>query len=297
MRAMLQTIGMALLTIWLAVSLVFVLLRLLPGDAIQAQFAQSGATSEMIDARRAELGLDLPMTQQYLHFWHDLLRVDLGVSLYGGETVVEILTRGLASTLPLASLSLLFALSLGCLLGIWASSTGYMSGAAAFLIDLSIGVPVYWTATIALYVIAARLGSLQTGLLLPVIVLGFHTAGTIAQVTAIALNDARSAPHVRTAAAKGLSQRMIWWRHMLRNAMIVILPVIALQTGTLFSGTVLTEVIFQRAGLGLLLLDGVLARNYPVVQGIVIVVVLVYIAVNAVATTLATLIDPRLRAV
>lgn len=290
-----RAVGQAVFTIWLVVSATFLLLQILPGDAIQAQFAQSGASSDVVDARRAVLGLDQPVWRQYVSFWIALARGDLGESLYSGETVSQIIVRGLAITLPLASLSLVFAIVLGLLLGVVAAIDSWIRPIVALIMDLSLGVPVYWTATVTLYVVAARLGSLQTGLMLPVLVLGYHSAGVIAQISAVTLRESRSAAYLRTARGKGLHNQTIFVRHALPNLLAVILPVIALQSGALFSGTVLTETIFQRSGLGLLLWDAVLERDYPVVQGIVVVIACTYVFLNATANWLTVLIDPRLR--
>jgi len=292
--AILRRIFSLIFTIWLAASLAFFALRLLPGDAITTQFAQTGTPEGVIAARRAELGLDVPVHVQYQQYLFGLMRGDLGQSLYGGQTVNEMLAQRLGTTLKLAGLSMCLAVVLGLALGILAGlRSSLVSKSAALCIDLAISVPVYWTGTLALFIIAARIGGIQRGIFLPVFVLGYHTAGAIARVIQVNLMRTYDLPFVLTARSKGLSGQYILWKHILKLSLLPALTVTALQAGFLLSGTVITETIFQRPGLGLLLRDATLQRNYPVVQGIVIVSAVAYLAANTLADFLTTLLDPR----
>ena len=285
----------ALFTLWLTLTLTFFALRLLPGSAVDAQFAQSGASQTVIDQRREALGLDKSIPAQYRAFLVDLSRGHLGDSLYSGQTVTAMMRQRLPGTLELATWSLLLAIGLGVSWGILAGlRTGYLSQIARLLIDLSVSLPVYWTGTLVLFVLVAALGG-QRQLIWPVLVLGFHTAGAIARLLETEVHQITDAPFVRTARAKGLPERLILFRHILRPTLAPVLQVIALQTGILLSGTVITETLFSRPGLGLMLWNATLERDYPVVQGIIILIATFYITLNALADILAQLIDPRMR--
>lgn len=284
-----------LITIWLAVTLAFFALRLLPGNAIEAQLSGSGQPPEVVAERKAAYGLDKPLVVQYVSFLARLMRGDLGKSLYGGQTVTEILIQRFPPTLTLAGLSMVIAILLGLLLGIGGGLE--MAIASPFLrliTDLSFGVPVYWTGTVTLFVLGAWLGGVHGNVMLPVMVLGFHASGAIARVVQVNVRDAYHADFVRTARSKGLPERTVILRHVLRVGLIPVITIIALQSGILFSGTVITETIFLRPGIGQLLLDATLQRNYPVVQGVVIVVAVIYVIFNRFADIATRIFDPRI---
>lgn len=284
----LATIGF---TLWLTLTVAFVALRLLPGNAIDAQLYGTGLPDSVVEARKATLGLDLPLWQQYINYIIGIPQGDWGHSLYTGQTVLEAISNRLPSTIALATNALILAVFLGVLLG-------YLSGIgqpiATLLIDLSLGIPVYVTATLLLFIIAARIGGMQRGLLLPVLALGFHTSGAIARLIATNYQKIASSEFVRTAHAKGLPQHLITRRHILRLTLLPAIPIIGLQAGIIFSGTVITESIFGRAGLGLLLLNATFERDYPIVQGVIVLSAITYIIFNALADLLTNILDPRL---
>lgn len=291
---MLRTIFSSVLTLWLAITLTFVVLRALPGDAIRAQY--SDQTDAFIQMRRAELGLDAPVWMQYGQFWVNLLRGDLGDSLYSRRPVHEILLERLPNTIELTLWAMIFAATLGILGGVFAGlEFGLPTQIARFLIGLSISVPIYWTGTLVLFVIGVRIGGIQGRVLLPALVLGFHAAGAIARLLQTNIAATAHADFVRTARGKGLPEALIMRRHILRLGLLPVLTVLALQAGFLFSGAVITESIFQRVGIGTLLLDAVLAADYPVVQGVTLLTVMVYVLLNGLAEFFTRLIDPRLR--
>lgn len=283
------------LTLWLAVTLTFFALRLLPGDALNAQFAQSGVSQEVIDRRREALGLNESVPLQYLHFLADLSRGDLGDSFYSGQTVNMMIRQRFVSTLTLAGWSLLLAIAIGLSGGILAATqTGKAGSLVRLLIDLSVSVPIYWTGTLVLFVLVAAVGG-QRQLIWPVLVLSFHTAGAIARLLQTEIRQILDAPFVRTACGKGLPAYRVLGEHVLRMALPVVLQVIALQAGILLSGTVITETLFSRPGLGLMLWNATLERDYPVVQGVIILVAACYVTLNTLADVLGQLADPRLR--
>ncbi len=295
--SLIRRLSTMLVTIWLAATLAFFALRLLPGDAIVAQLIQVGVPEEIIDDYRAQDGLTDPAGVQYLRFLGGLLRGDLGLSLLSREPVSAMILRNLLPTLTLALPALMLASILGTALGV----AGAMQwGAAQAITSLSLSTPIYWTGTLAIFIFTVQLGWLPSAgsgrlshLVLPVAVLSFHTAGTIARVTQANVRAALNADFVPVARAKGLRERQVLFRHILRVGLLPIAQVIALQAGFLLSGTVITEMLFVRPGIGKLLYDSTLKQDYPVVQGVVIFSAVVYTALNALADVLYPLLDPR----
>lgn len=299
-----RTLIRTLLSVWLATTLSFIALRVLPGDALDARLAQSGASAAAIALRREMLGIGLPVLEQYFDYWRGLLSGNLGVSLLNGLPVTEILARGFVATFQLAFSALSVAIVIGFALGFAAVQRTYrwLRTAAQLAIDVALSVPIYVTALISIYVFALALDLLPSGgadsathLILPMTVLGFHAAGGIAQTIQISLLEYRGAPFVRTAISKGLPDGLILRRHVLRVGLIPIITVVGLQLGFLLGGTVITESIFSRPGLGRIMLSATLDQDYPVVQGGVLVVVVSYILINNFASLLYSLADPRLR--
>jgi peptide/nickel transport system permease protein len=299
---LLQRLGQAAITVWLAATLAFLALRVLPGDAIETQLAFSGASDQMIAERRAALGLDAPLRVQYSQFIGGVLVGDLGYSLLDGQPVTLKIGQQLVPTATLALGALAFAVLLGISLGVAAATRiGWgLSWLARQLTYLALSTPIYWTGTLAIYLFTVWLGLLPSAgaghinqLVLPVSILGFHTAGAIGRVTAANLRDVQGASFVRTAYAKGLSGRAVLLRHILPVALPPVIAVIALQAGFLFSGTVITESLFVRPGIGRLLLDSVVRQDYPVVQGVVVFSAVVYVVLNLCADVLFRLLDPR----
>jgi peptide/nickel transport system permease protein len=284
------------LSLWLAATLAFFALRFLPGNAIDAQLQGSGLTQEAIEARKAARGWDKPLFWQYADFLWGLTRGDLGISLYSGQTVAEMIAARLPNTLSLASLGMLLSISLGLILGFASALNKPLRPLFSLLVDLSLAIPVYLSATLALFLLTAYFRGIQTSLFLPVAVLGFHGSGAIARIIARTVKDLEATPFIFGARAKGLDENYIRRVHLLKLALLPAIPVIGAQTGILFSGTVLTESIFGRAGLGVLLLDAVLQRNYPVVQGIVILSAGIYLFSNSLADLFTFWLDPRINA-
>lgn len=295
----------ALFTLWLAATLAFLALRLAPIDAIALQLTLSGATESQIAARRAALGLDAPFSVQYVSMLSGLLRGDLGVSLINGRSVGALIAEQLDATLALA----LGALGVGTVLGL-ALGVGAALGRAALrwlcegLIALTLATPIYWLGTLAIYLFAVWLGVLPSvsrgnslqALILPCGVLGISLSGSIGQVAAAALREAKSAAFVQVARAKGLPEGLIVWRHMLSAHSGALISLIGLQAGFLIGGAVVTEALFTRRGIGQLLLNAVNGRDYPVVQGVVLLSAFAYSLLSSLTDILAAWRDPRLRA-
>ncbi len=305
MRYFWQPLALSAVSIWMAVTLAFFLLRLLPGDAVDVRLMQSGAGPEVIAERRTLLGLDAPPLEQYLRYAAGLLRGDLGVSLVSGLPVSEIIGQQFPATLSLALPALALSAACGILLGMLAARPVGWGAAlvARLLIGFSLSTPVFWTATLLIYGFAVVLEWLPPGgvgtvshLIMPVMVLGFHSSGAVAQVTRSGVQELLRADFVRTARAKGLPEQVVLQRHVLRAALPPVIAVIGLQGGFLLGGTVITEGIFVRPGIGQVLLTAVFQQDYPVVQGVLVLSAVLFVGINLLTDVLYRLLDPRVRA-
>ncbi len=301
---LLRRFSAALLTLWIAVTLAFFALRIVPGDAIAAQLARGGANPQQIAARRAELGLDQPLLVQYAQTIGGLLRGDLGLSIATQRPVADVIGEQFGATVDLALGALVVAVVGGLGLGITmaTSRSPVLRGGASLVVALILSSPVYWLGTLAIYVFSVGLRWLpSTGsgdlrhLLLPWLALGLGISGSIARVTASGLDEMRAADFVRTARAKGLRERQIVLVHMLRAGLGPILAATALQTGFLLGGAVVTEALFVRQGIGQVLVNAIQDKDFPVVQGIVILSGIIYSLVNTFADLLIAALDPRVR--
>ncbi len=303
---LIQRIFAALITVFLALTLAFIALRIIPGDAISAQLAGSGATPQQIVDRRAALGFDLPVAIQYLRTLGGVLHGDLGRSLISSRPVTQVISEQFGATAALAASALIIGLTLGVALGIVAAlaDNAAIRLSAAAIASLTLASPIYWTGTLAIYLFGVALhGALPSAgggdlrhLILPASVLGLSVSGGIARVTAASVRDTFRADFVRTARAKGLRRRQVIGDHVLRASLAPLIAVIALQAGFLLGGAVITETLFVRPGIGRVLIDALTRRDLPVVQGVVMLSALLYSVVNTFADLLTALLDPRVRA-
>jgi peptide/nickel transport system permease protein len=294
-----------LLTVWAAVTLAFFALRVLPGDAVLSEMLRGGAPEDQIAERRAALGLDAPLPLQYGRYFAGLLHGNMGVSLISRLPVTRLIADQLGPTIALATAALFIALASGIGLGsleavAWPHWPARFAGLLSILFLAS---PVYWTGTLAIFVFSSWLGWLPaTGsgdlahLILPAAVLGLNVGGSIARITRTSLRQVLDADFIRTAHAKGLPVSRVLGDHLLRAGLPPIIAVVALQTGFLLGGTVITEAIFARQGLGQLLFRAILDQDFPVVQGIVVLSAVTYSLLGILADLLYGLLDPRLRA-
>lgn len=297
-----RSIISALITIWLAATLAFFTMRLLPGNALEAQLAQSGASHLVIQERMAKQGLSDSIGIQYLRFLGNLVQGNLGYSLLHGQPVAQMILDRLEPTFVLAISALIVAIGSGLLLGIlitfdtrWGISTF-----ARLLTTLSLSMPVYWSGTLGIMMFSGIFNLLPSSgaggfshLILPAGILGVHIGGTIAQMMASNLISIKRKDFVRTARAKGLPEMLIVRRHILRVGLLPTISVITLQAGFLMSGTVIVESLFVRPGIGRLLFDSTLQQDYPVVQGIVTISAVIYVLLNTLSDSFYHIFDPR----
>lgn len=301
-----QRLITALLIVWLTVTLAFLGLRLIPGDALINQMLQGGASDAAIAQQRAEQGLDQPVINQYISYLAGLVRGDLGYSSLTHQPVTIIIRQQLGATVALAGSSMIIAMIVGLSLGALEALYGsrWLGRLAGWCSIAALSSPIYWTGTLAIYVFSTRLRLLPaTGssdlqhLILPAGVLGVHVAGGIARITRTSLVKTLEEDFIRTAQAKGLPPFQVFVRHVLRVGLPAIISVAALQLGFVLGGTVITEMLFARQGIGRLLQNAVLNQDYPIVQGIVVLSAVIYSALSAAADLLYGLLDPRVRIV
>jgi ABC-type dipeptide/oligopeptide/nickel transport system permease component len=287
----------------LGVSLiVFLMLRLLPGDPARI-IAGLLATEEDVARIQRDLGLDRPLTVQYAIFVGRLARGNLGVSARTSQPVVQELRPRLASTLRLALVSAGLAAALGVLAGTLAATRPYSGFDYTLSLATLFGVsmPVYWLGLMLIIVFAIHLNWLPAAgsegaasIILPALTLAAFSVALIARMTRSSMLEVLRQDFVRTARAKGLGERLIVARHALKNALIPIVTVIGLQFGALLGGAVLTESVFGWPGMGQLLVESIFSRDYPMVQGIVLVFSALFILTNLLVDLCYAVIDPRI---
>ncbi|HEV8142012.1 MAG TPA: ABC transporter permease [Methylomirabilota bacterium] len=306
-----QRLAVFVPTLFIVSILIFGLQQLLPGDPAMA-LAGEEHDPAAVAAIRAKYHLDRPLIVQYGIWIGNVLRGDFGQSLRNKIPVSELLVSKLPVTVELAVCSMLIALVLGVPLGIVsAARKGRAIDLAANFVALSgLSVPHFWLGIMLILLFAVRLGWLPasgyvppwenlrlnlTMILLPSFVLGTGVAGVMMRHTRSAMLETLSTDYVRTARAKSVSERMVVVKHALRNALIPVITLGAIEFGRLLSGAVLTEQIFAIPGFGKLLVDGVFNRDYAVVQGVVLVSATLFVLLNLLADILYFLANPRLR--
>ncbi len=281
---------------------VFAMVRILPGDAAQI-IAGQAATEEFVEAVRKDLGLDRPLLEQFASFMGNLLRGDFGRSVRSRAPVVEEIRARLPNTISLTIAGMLVAVFVGVTAGVVSAIRPYsVVDTLVMLVALAgLSMPVFWSGLMLILVFAVWLGWLPavgTGppvhLILPAVTLGMATAAIIARMTRSSMLEVLRSDYIRTARAKGLAEPSVVNRHAFRNALIPVITVVGLQMGTLLSGAVLTESVFAWPGIGRLLVEGILARDYPIVQAAVLVVALAFVLVNLFVDVLYAVVDPRI---
>jgi peptide/nickel transport system permease protein len=284
-------------------AIVFGMIRLLPGDPART-IAGLLATEEDVARIRVELGLDQPLAVQYGHFLARLAHGNLGRSARTSQPVLAEVTPRLRATLVLACLAATVATLIGVGAGTLAATRPYSAfdyGLSALTL-FGVSMPVYWLGLMLIIVFAIYLNWLPAAgaegagsLILPALTLAAFSVALIARMTRSSMLEVLGQEYVRTARAKGVGETLVVARHALRNALVPILTVVGLQFGALLGGAVLTESVFGWPGMGLLLVDSIFSRDYPMVQGIVLVFSTLFILTNLAVDLLYVVIDPRIR--
>jgi ABC-type dipeptide/oligopeptide/nickel transport system permease component len=302
-------LGIAVPTLLVVVTLVFLLVRLVPGDPALVILGDR-VTPDALARLRAELYLDRSLPEQYVLFLRDLLRGGLGTSILTGRPVIDELAGQAPATLQLAVSALIVGPIIGLTLGVFAAiNRGRIADRLLIVLaTLGVTVPGFWLGMLLILLFSAYLNWLPAigvgeptligqvrALIMPTIVLGFGLAGSLARITRSSMLEVLGDDYVRTARAKGLSEAVVLLRHTLRNAGLPIVTVLGLQFANLLSGAVLVETVFSRPGLGNLVVQAVNTRDYPVVQGSVIVFGIVFVLVNLLVDLGYGAFDPRIR--
>ncbi|WP_337845719.1 ABC transporter permease [Thermus sp.] len=313
--------------------LVFLFLQLIPGDPAQAILGERG-TPEQLEALREKLGLNRPLYVQYLTFLKSVLTGDLGTSTVSTIPVADELKRRWPATFELALAATLVAVALGIPVGILAAvrKNSLLDTLSMSLSLVGVSMPVFWLGLLLVYLFAVNLHWLPTGgrlstdlaidyrpltgfllldsllalrgdvlwdalrhLLLPALTLGTIPLAILTRITRSAMLEVLSQDYVRTARAKGLAERQVILKHALKNALLPVVTIVGLQFGTLLGGAILTETIFSWPGIGSYIYEGILNRDYPVVQAGVLVVALAFVLVNLLVDLSYALLDPRIQ--
>jgi len=284
-------------------TLVFALIHLVPGDPVQAMLGET-ASAEDVAALRTQLGLDRPLTTQYAAFLRGLAVGDLGRSLRTGQPVLPQLVERLPATAELAlaamAVAVLIAIPLGVAGAVW---RGTIVDYAATMLSLAgVSIPNFWLGPLLALVFAVELGWLPVSgrgtlahLVLPAISLGAALAAILARMTRATLLEELREPYVQAARARGASRRRAVLRHALRNSLIPVVTLLGLQFGAVLTGAVITETIFAWPGVGRLLIQSIGFRDYPLVQGCILLIALTYVLVNLLTDLLYGVLDPRIR--
>jgi peptide/nickel transport system permease protein len=284
-------------------TLVFSLIHFIPGDPAQAMLGE-GAAPEDVAQLRERLGLDRPLLVQYGSFLQGLLRGDLGVSLRNDQPVLQQILERMPATAELAfasmAVAVLIALPLGIIAAVWRGTAVDYGAMTLSLVGIS--VPNFWLGPLLAIVFAVELGWLPVGgrgtlahLVLPAVTLGAALAAILARMTRASLLGELREPYVLAARAKGVSRSRAVLHHALRNSLIPIVTILGLQFGVVLTGAVITETIFAWPGIGRLLIQSISFRDYPTVQGCVLLIAVTYVGVNLITDLTYGFLDPRIR--
>ncbi|HEX2281905.1 MAG TPA: ABC transporter permease [Thermomicrobiales bacterium] len=302
----------SLFVIWGCATLVFFMLRMIPGDPV-VQMLGPEYTPEAAAALRAKLGLDQPLQVQYVRWFGNVLRGDLGGSIASGETVAEAIATGLPKTLSLAGLSFLMALVIAVPAGIIAAlrRNGLFDYAASAIAFVGVSMPSFWFGIILILIFAMRLRWLPAigyseiaedgvwawlqRLILPSLAIAAGYAAILMRFVRAGLLEVLGSDFVRTARAKGVREQSVVLRHALRNSLIPVVTVIGIQLALILSGTVVIETVFSIRGLGRILVGAIFDRDYPMVQGVILLISVIFVLANLIVDIIYTFLDPRIR--
>ena len=283
--------------------LTFMLIHLVPGDPVEVMLGESASAADR-DALRVELGLNQPLFSQFGSYLNKLAHGDFGQSIHNKTPIIDMLKTRYPATLKLAFLSLLIGLSIGVPLGVYAAlKAGHWQDMMVTLVSVRFSaMPAFWLGPILMLIFAVWLGWLpvsgmesRTSIILPAITLGLGLSAILTRMTRTSLLEVLNDDYIRTARAKGLSEKAVIIRHALRAALLPIITIVGLQMGSLLAGTVITETVFSWDGIGRLLVESIEKRDYPVTQACVLVVALSYVLVNLVTDVLYRFADPRVK--
>lgn len=303
-RYLLQRCLAALLTIWVTTVAVSMLIHLVPGDPVQIMYAQSqGTTPEQLEEVRQRLGLSDPLVVQYFHYMARVFQGDLGFTIRGEQPVLPLLLERLPNTLALTGAALLIACVIGLTFGFIAAykrgswlDTTLMTSAI-----LGVSMPHFWLGLILLFYFAVQLhwfpvaGNGIQNLVLPALTLGITNAAIIARLTRSSMIDVFDQEFIRTARAKGLPKAMVLYGHALRAGLVPIVTMIGLQFTYMMGGAIVVENVFGWNGVGRMAIQAIFQRDYPLIQGFILMFACIVVAVSLIMDVIYAWLDPRIR--
>ncbi|HPM75920.1 MAG TPA: ABC transporter permease [bacterium] len=290
-------------TVFGVVTLVFFFLHLIPGDPVEVMLGETAETADK-EALRENLGLNDPLPTQYGRFLGGLAQGDLGESFFYRKPVREVLLERLGPTVELSLAAMLVALLIAIPIGVLAAVKQYgaFDNVSMLVALVGVSMPNFWLGPLLIWLFSLHLEWFPVGgnegwlsLALPAITLGTALAAILSRMTRASVLEILNEDFVRTARAKGLPERTVLFKHVLRNALIPVVTIAGLQLGALLSGAVITENVFAWPGLGTLFIEALQSRDYPVVQGCVLFFSLGYVVVNLLVDLLYAAVDPRIR--
>jgi ABC-type dipeptide/oligopeptide/nickel transport systems, permease components len=299
-----QRILSSLLVIAGSLVLVFAILYVLPGDPTDAMIDPSVATPEMVANLKHQLGVDQPFYIQFTRYISDMVRGDFGNSLLNSEPVLDKILEHFPATLALTAASALVSVAIGLVLGVL--SAIHRNGPIDFIARLvglfGISMPTFWSGILLIVLFSLQLGWFPAmgsngwkTLVLPALTLGIVGAGFIVRMVRSSMLDIIDEHFMLTLRSKGLSERAVMYRHALRNALIPAVTMIGMLVGEMLAGTVVIETVFSRQGIGRIIGDALMAKDLPVVQGVIFFTALIYVLMNLLVDLSYSIIDPRVR--
>jgi ABC-type dipeptide/oligopeptide/nickel transport system permease component len=304
LRSLATRLAYTLPVLWLVVSIVFLLIHIVPGDPVE-QMLGEGARPVDIAALRHLYGLDQPLHTQYIHYWRGVLHGDLGQSIRLNDSVTHLVLTRYPFTVELTAAALFVALLLAIPAGISAAlHRGRARDHAISVVSLlGLSFPAFALGPILMILVSIKLGWLPVSgagdlahLVLPAVTMGSALAAILTRMVRTSMLEELGQDYIRTARAKGLPERIVVYRHALRNAMIPVLTLIGLQFGALLAGAIVTEKLFSWPGIGRLTVSAIENRDYPLLQGCILAIGLTYVCVNLATDVMYMVINPRIRA-
>jgi peptide/nickel transport system permease protein len=300
-RYLLQRSFMLLPTLFGALTLVFFLIHLVPGDPIEVMLGETASAADKEEMRRS-LALDQPLMTQYRNFLTGLLRGDLGRSLYERTGITDLIRARLPATLELTLCAMTLAVIIAFPLAILAAvhKGSWIDRGSLLFSLLGVSLPNFWLGPLLMIIFSIQLGWTPVSgrggldhLFLPSLTLGMGMAAILTRILRTSLLQVAHEDYVRSARAKGLSEKAVWLKHTLRNALLSVITIMSLQFGSLLAGSIITETVFSWPGIGRLTVQAIQTRDYPLVQGCVLVVATSYLLVNLLTDIVYHLVDPR----
>lgn len=302
-QALLRRLLLVLPVIWAVVTLVFLLIHIVPGDPV-LNYLGERATPEQVAEMRHRFGLDLPLWKQYVNYWQQLLTGDLGVTFFDRRPVIDKILGRYPATMELALAALGVAVLFSIPLGVTAATHQgkLMDNIASVVALIGISLPNFALGPLMILLFAVKLRWLPASgvgglsyLVMPAVTLGAALAAILTRMVRSSVIEELGQDYVKTARAKGLAEQVVIYKHVLKNGLIPVVTIVGLQFGVLLGGAIITERIFNWPGIGTLTIEAIDARDYPLVQGCILVIALTYVLVNTATDLVYRWLDPRIK--